>query len=206
MSEVDTEQRILEAAHRVFLRRGVAAARTQEIADEAGVNKALLHYYFRSKEKLADAVFLGAVTRLFPRLGQVLASPMSLREKLQAVADAEMEMLAANPFLPGYVLCELRSDPQRLSTLLYSALPVETLRTQTFVAFQQQLDAEAAAGRLRPVRAEYVLVLLMSMLIFPHAAAHMVMLITGMQEADLGTFAAWRRAEVADVLLRGLAP
>ena len=66
MTEVDTEARILEAAHRVFVRRGVAAARTQEIADEAGVNKALLHYYYRSKEKLANAVFLQAARAMFP--------------------------------------------------------------------------------------------------------------------------------------------
>src|ERR671927_432514 len=62
----NAEERILDAAHRVFLRRGSAGARTQEIADEAGVNKALLHYYFRSKERLAAAVFQRAATKLMP--------------------------------------------------------------------------------------------------------------------------------------------
>src|SRR5258705_12114381 len=62
----DTEQRILDAAHVVFLRRGSAGARTQEIAREAGVNSALLHYYFRTKDRLAQAVFQRAAMQLMP--------------------------------------------------------------------------------------------------------------------------------------------
>ncbi len=77
-----TDLRILEAAHRVFVRRGVAAARTQEIADEAGVNKALLHYYCRSKERLADAVSLRAAREMFPRMMAALASDVPLRDRL----------------------------------------------------------------------------------------------------------------------------
>src|SRR6478736_10462542 len=78
----DTEQRILDAAHVVFIRRGTAGARMQEIAEEAGVNQALLHYYFRSKERLAQAVFQQLASRLFPALIQTLASDLSLDEKI----------------------------------------------------------------------------------------------------------------------------
>ena len=97
-TDLDTETRILEAAHRVFVRRGVAAARTQEIADEAGVNKALLHYYFRTKKKLSDAVFLQAAGRLFPQMLRALASDVPLREKLQAAINAQMDAVEASPF------------------------------------------------------------------------------------------------------------
>ena len=78
----DTEQRILDAAHVVFLRRGTAGARMQEIAKEADVNSALLHYYFRSKERLAEAVFQRAAMQLMPAVIRILGS------------DAELE---ANP-------------------------------------------------------------------------------------------------------------
>src|SRR2546426_10751847 len=62
----DTERRILDAAHAVFVRRGTAGARMQEIAAEAGVNQALLHYYFRSKEQLAQAAFSSAASQFMP--------------------------------------------------------------------------------------------------------------------------------------------
>src|SRR5579862_6619724 len=76
-----TEQRILDAAHAVFVRSGTAGARTQEIAREAGVNSALLHYYFRTKERLAEAVFARAAGELFPAVLRILNSDASLEEK-----------------------------------------------------------------------------------------------------------------------------
>src|SRR5436190_20887284 len=92
---VDTpnaEERILDAAHRVFLRRGSAGARTQEIADEAGVNKALLHYYFRTKERLAAAVFARAASKLLPPVITTLASNDDLEMKVQRVVAIEPDV------------------------------------------------------------------------------------------------------------------
>src|SRR5579872_6639447 len=77
-----TETRILDAAHRVFVRSGTAGARTQEIAREAGVNSALLHYYFRTKERLAEAVFRRAASQLMPAVIRILASDLSLEDKV----------------------------------------------------------------------------------------------------------------------------
>src|SRR5262245_44811852 len=85
-----TEQRILDAAHAVFIRRGTAGARMQEIAEEAGVNKALLHYYFRNKERLAEAVFRRVALQLFPPVIGVLSSTeLSIEEKVARVIDLE---------------------------------------------------------------------------------------------------------------------
>src|SRR3954452_6536847 len=80
-----TEQRILDAAHAVFLRRGTAGARMQEIAREAGVNQALLHYYFRSKARLAQAAFAHAAAQLMPAVIQVLGSDDDLEVKVARV-------------------------------------------------------------------------------------------------------------------------
>src|SRR5829696_1324442 len=79
----DTEQRILEAARRVFVQRGTAGARMQEIAEEAGVNQALLHYYFRSKDGLAATVFSEAASRLLPTIVRILGSDESLEGKVE---------------------------------------------------------------------------------------------------------------------------
>src|ERR1700712_4468145 len=79
----ETEQRILDAARTVFIRRGTAGARMQEIAAEAGVNQALLHYYFRSKERLSTAVFQQVARGIFPALAATLGSEQPLDTKIE---------------------------------------------------------------------------------------------------------------------------
>src|SRR5215467_13252802 len=78
-----TETRILEAARKVFLKKGMAGARMQDIADEAGINKAMLHYYFRSKEKLFEKIFMELSQRFFPRLIMIFESDESLFRKIE---------------------------------------------------------------------------------------------------------------------------
>ena len=204
--DTDTEGRILEAAHRVFLRRGTAGARTQEIADEAGVNKALLHYYYRTKEKLAEAVVLRAVRTLFPRMFATFASDLPLREKLQVAAGLEIDMLEANPYLPGYLISEFQYQPERLKALLAMAGPAPDGPRALLGALQRQLDAEAEAGRLRPVRAEDFLVSFMAQLVFPFAAAAMLEAALGLDAEARRAMAERRRADLPDLLLRAFAP
>src|SRR5262245_46467876 len=95
----DTEQRILDAAHGVFVRRGTAGARMQEIAAEAGVNQALLHYYFRSKDRLSQAAFERAASQFMPAVIQVLASDAELDAKVRRIVELELDHLARAPYL-----------------------------------------------------------------------------------------------------------
>src|SRR5258707_13595398 len=117
----DTERRILDAAHAGFVRRGTAGARTQEIAREAGVNSALLHYYFRTKARLAAAVFQRAASQLLPAVIGVLGSDAALEEKVAQVVEIELRQLTKTPYLPGYILSELTHHPERASQLFASA-------------------------------------------------------------------------------------
>src|SRR6478672_8925324 len=105
------EQRILDAAHKVFIRRGTAGARMQEIADEAGVNKALLHYYFRNKSRLADAIFQRVAGGIFARVIEVARSDAQLEDKVRLIIGAYLDQLSRTPYAPGYVLGELNHDP-----------------------------------------------------------------------------------------------
>src|SRR6187431_2668000 len=98
--DVDTEQRILDAAHTVFVRTGTAGARMQEIARAAGVNSALLHYYFRSKQRLAEAVFHRAAAQLLPAVVGVLVSERPLSDKVKAIVEIELDRLSRTPYLP----------------------------------------------------------------------------------------------------------
>src|SRR5215211_6129914 len=118
--DADTETRILDAAHAVFMRRGTAGARMTEIAREAGVNHALVHYYFRSKQRLAEAVFRRAIGQFFPLMLGVLTSDAPIEEKVRRVAAAQIDMLLRNRDLPGYLLAELNHYPERAEQLLSS--------------------------------------------------------------------------------------
>jgi len=126
-----TEQKILEAARKVFVRKGFDGARMQEIADEAGINKALLHYYFRSKERLFQMIFEQAFAQFVPALGRILSRDVSLEEKVSAFIDQYIDLLMENPYLPSFILAEISRDPERLSELFLSTglNPMERLAT-----------------------------------------------------------------------------
>src|SRR3954469_9758503 len=172
----DTEQRILDAAHAVFIRRGTAGARMQEIAEEAGVNKALLHYYFRSKSPLGEAVFRRVATGMFARLTSVLAGDADIDTKIAQVITLYLTQLPKPPYVPGYVLGELNQHPERAGQLLDI---VRGLRTNPdmpdFVgALSKQLASASRAGRIRPIPVDQFIVNLVSLCVFPFAARPMM--------------------------------
>ena len=79
----NTEESILKAANEVFQTKGLDGSRMQEIADKANINKAMLHYYYRSKQLLFDAVFKKAFSLLAPELNAILNDDSSVEEKVQ---------------------------------------------------------------------------------------------------------------------------
>ena len=202
MSERDkeTEARILEAAHRVFLRRGMSGARTQEIADEAGVNKALLHYYFRSKERLAQAVFRRAAGLILPRLHKIMASEEGIEEKVRQVIEAEVEVLRRHPYLPGYVIAEVNYHPELVLEVFAErggAPPLGRLR--------EQLRQEAEAGRIREISAEQFMANLVSLIFFPFVARPLLKVVLDVGDG-FDDFLDERAATLGDFFLAGLRP
>src|SRR3954469_6711429 len=152
----DTEQRILDAAHAVFVRRGTAGARMQEIAAEAGVNQALLHYYFRNKEQLARAAFERAARGFMPAVVQVIASDGELEDKVRQVIDLEIDHLSRAPYLPGYIIGEVAHHPERAAQLIGAAtgLGPTDLRPRVLGRLRQQIKARVKAGAMRPIAPE----------------------------------------------------
>jgi len=118
MEELNTEQKILEAARQVFIHKGMEGARMQEIADEAGINKALLHYYYRSKDKLFEAVFSQIFTEFFGKVSIVLFSEASIKDKIILFTDTYIDTIAANPFVPQFIINEINRDPSMMKKLM----------------------------------------------------------------------------------------
>ena len=97
-----TEGRILTAAQKVFLKKGMAGARMQDIADEAGINKAMLHYYFRSKEKLFEKIFAELSHHFFPKLVMIFESDESVFTKIEMVVAEYIDQMEANALSPHF--------------------------------------------------------------------------------------------------------
>jgi AcrR family transcriptional regulator len=203
----DTESRILDAAHTVFLRRGTAGARMQEIAAEAGVNSALLHYYFRSKVRLSEAVFRRAAAQLLPRVIEVLTSEAPLDDKVNRVVQLELDHLSRSPYLPGYIMSELHHHPERIRQLigaLTGGMTPEDVRPKLMSTLRGQLDAGVRAGDLRPIAPDQFIVNLMSLCIFPFAARPMIMALLGLDQPGFERFIGRRRDQLAAFFLEAL--
>ena len=115
----NTEERIKEAARVVFTQKGYAATRTRDIAEEAGINLALLNYYFRSKERLFEIVMAENVAKLFGILRPIINNPdTSLETKVADIANTYINTLIQNPGLPIFVLSEIRNNPEHFGNSL----------------------------------------------------------------------------------------
>src|SRR5262249_37587807 len=158
-------------AHAVFVRRGTAGARMQEIAREAGVNQALLHYYFRTKDQLARAAFARAAAEFLPAVIDVMGGSGDLEDKVARVVALELDHLSRTPSLPGYILGEMTHHPERAAQLIAAMAgqrPAD-IRPRVLGTLAAQLEARVAAGTMRPVAPQTFMVNLMALCIFPFA-------------------------------------
>ena len=113
--DVSTEEKIKQAARKLFTEKGYAAVKTREIAEEAGINQALLNYYFRSKEKLFDIVMVENFDQFVQQLIPVMSDEkMSLDEILGKITASYIDMLKHNPDLPFFIMNEMRNDSTKL--------------------------------------------------------------------------------------------
>ncbi|MGH2668153.1 MAG: TetR family transcriptional regulator [Vicinamibacterales bacterium] len=203
-----TEQRILEAAHGVFVRRGTAGARMQEMAQEAGVNQALLHYYFRSKDRLAEAVFRRAAAELLPRVIAVLGSDAVIEEKVARVVELELDHLLRAPFLPGYLISELHHHPERVPQLIsaITGLSPGDIASKVFGKLRAQIAERVDAGTMRPITPDQFVVNLLALCVFPFAARPMLMALLGIDQKGFERFIERRRTELSPFFLKALRP
>jgi len=193
----NTENLIRNAAREVFISKGFEGARMQEIADHAGINKALLHYYFRSKEKLFDAVFSEVAVNLFPAMKQLIESELGIKEKITFFIRIYLNVLLENPFIPAFIINTLNTNPERfLKYIKNSGINPMHL--------QKQIDEEAARGLIRPVKAEHLLVNIIAMCIFPFVARPIVQNIFDMTDVEYQQYLESRQNEITDFVLKSI--
>jgi TetR/AcrR family transcriptional regulator len=113
-----TEEKIFESATEVFLKKGMDGARMQDIANHAGINKSLLHYYYRTKDHLFNAVFEKIAGQMFKKFAPVLDENLSLEEKIKFFFREHISFLQRNPRLPVFLMNELNRNPERIKKLI----------------------------------------------------------------------------------------
>lgn len=196
--EKESEEKIFLAAQRVFQKKGFAGARMQEIADEAGINKSMLHYYYRSKDKLFFEVFQNAVKKIIPKLFTILASETGLREKVDEIVGFYHQAFTENPNLPAFIIYEVNKNPERFQDFMGE------LKIQLPPVFVEQVKAEVKSGRMMDIRPEQFLMNVVSMSLMPMIAKNIVQAIFNLDEKQYSDFLKERRKLIPDMIFEGV--
>lgn len=196
---MSTEEKIKEAAKNVFVRNGYAGARMQDIADEAGINKALLHYYYRSKEKLFELIFFEVFDVVIPQLKAKVNNYQSVEEKITAFVSTYIDVIQANPHVPIFVLHELSQDADRF---------VEKLKQRQIfpeiAQFMLQLMNEMEAGKIKSFQPIHLFMNIISMCAFPFVAKPLLQAVSGMGKEEWTVLMNERKAEVTRFILSAI--
>jgi len=166
--EMNTEQKILDAAKDVFQQKGMTGARMQEIADKAGINKALLHYYYRTKEKLFEKVFEVAFSLFIPRVKEMMTSDKKIIDKISFFVENYLDMLNKHPYIPGFIINELNRNPEMLVKLFEKNIQIEREGVVDFL--DAQIEKEVKDGLIKPISAQNLMTNVVSLCIFPIVA------------------------------------
>lgn len=193
--DLSTEQKILEAAKAVFIEQGLAGARMQDIADRAGINKALLHYYFRGKDKLFEMVFQEAAMKFLPRISVLFEGEVPLFDKIRVFVENYITLLMENPFIPLFVLNEVHKSPTDFIMRIWGG------RMPPVNEFAAQVEREIAAGHIRPIKPFHLMMNLISMCVFPFVGRPIVSGVFNLQHEQFMQMMEERKTHVAEFVI-----
>jgi AcrR family transcriptional regulator len=194
---ITTEEKVLKAAKTVFHHKGFEGARMQEIADEAGINKALLHYYFRTKENLFDAVFKAAFREIFAKLFMTVDSDVPLEDKLKNLINEYIGFLQKNSYIPGFILAELNQNPEKIIEVFKSApIPPSVL----FERMKESMHDEMLGKT--DVRELFINIL--GLCIFPIVAKPMLMHVFNFSDKEFDQFIENRKEELPKFIMNAI--
>lgn len=194
----NTETEILNAAKEVFQQKGMAGARMQEIADKAQINKALLHYYYRSKQLLFEAVFKSAFSLLAPQLNKVLNDDSDLFEKIRRFTENYVSFVINHPYLPNFVIQELNKNPEFVLKLRAEK------NFPSIDKFKLQVRDAIMQGVIKPIEAEQLFINIMCLNIFPFIGEPLLMALVNVDKDSYNKILENRKTEVAAFIINSI--
>ncbi|MDR3062468.1 MAG: TetR/AcrR family transcriptional regulator [Dysgonamonadaceae bacterium] len=187
--DASTEEKIKAAAFKIFQQKGFAGSRTRDIAEEAGINLALLNYYYRSKEKLFKIVIEESLGQLFIQLQRLInEESTSLSEKIDKITGLYIDLLKKNPNLPLFILGEIQSDPEKFK----KQVGIPDISIQEIVTIRQAKEQMKITG-IENIDPFHIIINLISMTIFPFAARPMIKILTKWDDNGFDQFIEERR-------------
>lgn len=194
----NTEHSILMAAKNIFQRKGMDGARMQEIADEAGINKALLHYYYRSKQLLFEAVFKNAFSLLAPQLNKILNDESSLEDKIKNFTSSYITFISKHPYLPNFVIQEINRSPDFAKNLK------ENPSFPNLEAFKKQVNDDVKKGFIKPIKAEQLFINILSLSVFPFIGSPLIKTIGNIDDDQYKQLIEERKTHVAHFIINSI--
>lgn len=200
MKKITTEDKILVSAKKIFYQKGLKGARMQEIADDAGVNKAMLHYYFRSKEKLFDKIFEQSVKSVTPTLMNAFLEEAPLQTKIKRLVEMMIDLFLEEPYLSNFIVNELSQNPEKL---FLNVLDYEGgLIGKIIPLINEQIQAEIEKGKLKPeIRSAELILNIMSLCLFPVMAQSVLQKTLGIDNERMERFMSKRKQTVTQFVL-----
>jgi TetR/AcrR family transcriptional regulator len=201
MTENDkqTEEKIFEAATDVFVEKGMDGARMQDIATHAGINKALLHYYFRTKDHLFNKVFEKIAGKMIQKFAPVFDEKLSLEEKLRFFFKAHISFMQENPRLPGFILTEINRNPARIKKLISTI----EFKKVWMMLYEQHKD-ELGKYNITEENLPQVMTTIASISVFPFAARGILEGIFQTMGIDFDNYIEERKEFAADFVINAL--
>jgi AcrR family transcriptional regulator len=198
-SDKQTEEKIFESATEVFVEKGMDGARMQDIANHAGINKALLHYYYRSKDRLFDAVFEKITGKVFSKFAPVLDRNLTLEEKIRFFFKEHITFLQQNPRLPLFLLNEIYRNPERVKRLIRN-IDIEKLWNM----LADQHKEELARYKITKESIPQLMTSIASMSVFPFAARGILEGVFDKLGIDFDSFLEERKTFAAEFVIKAI--
>jgi AcrR family transcriptional regulator len=194
-----TEEKIFEAATVVFEEQGLSGARMQNIADRAGINKALLHYYFRTKDHLFEAVFTKLAQKMFMKFTPIFEKNLSLEDKIRFFFREHITFMQQNPKLPGFIINEINHNPQRIKKLLRN---VDFNKLWTTII--EQHSEEIHKYNITEETLPQIMTTIVSLSVFPFAAKGIIEVAFDNFGIDFDKYAEERKTFAAEFVIKAI--
>lgn len=196
MKEESPEYLIKQSAKRLFFSKGRLNAKMHEIAEDAGINRALLHYYYRSKDNLFQVVLKEAVDETFIRMFSILSEEITFEEKIEKAIHHIIDCLAQYPFIESFIISEINKEhDQQLSQPLIS-------EGRTFLKrFLKEIEQYIKANKIPHISPEDFIVNMMALCAYPYSTKPIVQNILGLTEKEYMSFVNKRKKMIVRLVL-----
>jgi AcrR family transcriptional regulator len=183
VEQTSTEEKIKAAAKKLFTQKGFAATRTRDIAEEAGLNLALLNYYFRSKQKLYDIIMIENFRQFIQGLStNVFDDKTSIEEKIEKVVIAYIDFLTLNPNLPLFIMNEIKGNPSKIGAQINEE--ISPMRSY----FLKQLQEAGKAGKIAAIDPFHFIANLVGLTVFPFISKPLLQRVTNANDEQFNAF------------------